>query len=154
MSIDVVDRHGYFLEDLSIGMRSIYSRTVTEADIAMFAGASGDTNPMHLDEEFAKKTRFKGRIAHGMLTASLISTIFGTKMPGPGSIYLSQNLRFTAPVRIGDTVVARVEIGAIDEDKGRVDFVCTCTVGDRVVLTGDAAIMVPRRADVKKPRAA
>ena len=112
-------------------MTAIFSKTVTEADIVLFAGISGDTNPVHLDEEFAKPTMFKGRIAHGMLTAGFISTVFGTKLPGPGCIYLSQNLKFKAPVRIGDTVRARVTVSAVDREKGRVTFATTCHVGDR-----------------------
>ncbi|MCG8695213.1 MAG: MaoC family dehydratase [Minwuiales bacterium] len=147
MSTDTSERHGHYLEDLSVGMTAVYSRTITEADIAMFAGASGDTNPIHFDEEFAQSSPFKGRIAHGMLTASFLSTVFGTKLPGPGCIYLSQTLKFTAPVRAGETVVARVEIDDIDTEKKRVHFVCTCTVGETVVVKGDATIMVPRKAD-------
>ncbi len=153
MSTDTSERHGHYLEDLSVGMTAVYSRTITEADIAMFAGASGDTNPIHFDEEFAQSSPFKGRIAHGMLTASFLSTVFGTKLPGPGCIYLSQTLKFTAPVRAGETVVARVEIDAIDTEKKRVQFVCTCTVGETVVVKGDATIMVPRKAD-QRPVAA
>ncbi len=103
MSTNFEDRHGHYLEDLVVGMTATYSRTVSEADIVMFAGASGDTNPIHFDEEFARATPFKGRIAHGMLTASFLSTIFGTKLPGPGCVSMAQNLKFTAPVRAGDT---------------------------------------------------
>jgi 3-hydroxybutyryl-CoA dehydratase len=95
---------GYFLEDLQPGMTASYARTVTEADVILFAGVSGDQNPVHLNQEFAEGTRFKGRIAHGMLTASFISTVLGNKLPGPGCIYVSQNLKFKAPVRAGDTV--------------------------------------------------
>ena len=93
---------GKYLDEISDGMTAVFSKTVTEADIVLFAGITGDTNPVHLDEEFAKPTMFKGRIAHGMLTASFISTVLGTKLPGPGCIYISQNLKFRAPVRIGD----------------------------------------------------
>jgi 3-hydroxybutyryl-CoA dehydratase len=102
--------HGYCLEDIEVGMSASYSKTVTEADILLFSGVSGDTNPVHLDQEFAAATMFKGRIAHGMLSASLLSTVFGTKLPGPGCIYLTQNLRFKAPVRAGDTVLARLPL--------------------------------------------
>ncbi len=147
MSTQIEDRHGHYLEDLSIGMTATYARTVSEADIVMFAGASGDTNPIHFDEEFASASPFKGRIAHGMLTASFLSTVFGTKLPGPGCVYMTQNLKFTAPVRAGDTVVARVQIDEIDLERKRVHFICMCTVGDATVLKGDAMIMVPRRAD-------
>jgi len=137
--------HGYYLEDLQVGMSSVYSKTVTEADIIMFAGVSGDTNPVHLDEAFAAETPFKGRIAHGMLGASLLSTVFGTKLPGPGCIYVSQDLRFKAPVRIGDTVVAKVTISEIVPEKRRVTFACECLVGDTVVIDGAATLMVNRK---------
>ena len=97
--------HGYYLEDLSEGMSAAFGKTVTDADVLMYAGVSGDTNPVHLNEEFALETPFHGRIAHGMLTAGLISTVFGTKLPGPGCIYVSQTLRFLAPVRVGETLL-------------------------------------------------
>ena len=135
---------GKYLDEISEGMTAVFSKTVTEADIVLFAGITGDTNPVHLDEEFAKPTMFKGRIAHGMLTAGFISAVFGTKLPGPGCIYLSQSLKFKAPVKIGDTVEARVTVGAVDP-KGRVTFATTCHVGDKIVLDGEAQLMVPRR---------
>ena len=138
-------KHGYFLEDLETGMESIYAKTVTDSDIIMFADVSGDTNPVHLDEAFAKLTPFGERIAHGMLSASFISTVFGTQMPGPGCIYLSQSLRFKAPVKIGDRVEARVCIKEIVADKRRVIFDTSCWVGDKMVLEGEAALMVNRR---------
>jgi 3-hydroxybutyryl-CoA dehydratase len=135
--------HGYFLEDISIGMSAKFAKTITEADIILYAGVSGDTNPVHLNAEFAENTLFKERIAHGMLSASLLSTIFGTKLPGPGSIYMNQNLNFKAPVCIGDTVVAMAKVREI---KGkRVSFDCVCTVGDTVVLDGEATLMVSKR---------
>ena len=137
--------HGHYFEDLKVGMTAVYSKTITEADILMFAGVSGDTNPLHLDHDFAAETMFKGRIAHGMLAASLLSTIFGTKLPGPGCVYISQNLRFKAPVRAGDTVVARVTVHELIPDKHRVFFHCICKVRDTVVIDGDAVIMVPAR---------
>jgi 3-hydroxybutyryl-CoA dehydratase len=138
--------HGYYLEDLQVGMSAEFSKTVTEADIVAFADVSGDTNPVHMDEAFAAATPFKGRIAHGMLGASLLSTVFGTKLPGPGCIYISQDLRFKAPVRIGDTVVARVTISEILPEKRRVTFACECRVGDTVVIDGAASLMVSRKA--------
>src|SRR5215813_14647427 len=104
------ETRGRYVDEIDAGMTAVFTKTVTEADIVLFAGISGDTNPVHLDEDFAKSTMFKGRIAHGMLSASFISTVFGTKLPGPGAIYVSQNLKFKAPVRIGDTVTARVEL--------------------------------------------
>ena len=137
--------HGKYVDEITEGMTAIFTRTVTEADILLFAGVSGDTNPVHLDEEFAKGTMFKGRIAHGMLTAGFISTVFGTKLPGPGCIYLSQSLKFKAPVRIGDTVKARVTATAIDPVKGRCTFATTAHVGDTLVVEGEAQILVPKR---------
>ena len=136
---------GYYLEDLTEGMSASFGKTITEADILMFAGVSGDTNPVHLDEEFAAATPFKGRIAHGMLTASLISTVFGTRLPGPGCIYMSQSLKFLAPVRVGETARAQVTVKAIDRERRRVTFETVCTVGGKNVLEGEAIIMVQRR---------
>jgi 3-hydroxybutyryl-CoA dehydratase len=137
--------HGHYLEDMTVGMTATYARTVTEADIVLFCGISGDVNPVHLDQEFAKQTMFKGRIAHGMLTASFISTVLGTKLPGPGCIYISQNLKFKAPVRIGDTVKARVTVTAIDQERGRITVATVCHVGDTQVIDGEAQLLVPRR---------
>ena len=140
------DLAGYFVEDLTVGQAASYAKTVTEADIVLFAGVSGDTNPVHLNQEFAAKTMFKGRIAHGMLSAGFISTVLGTKLPGPGAIYMSQSLKFKAPVRAGDTVVARATVTAIVPDKRRVTLATTCRVGDTVVIEGEAVVMVPSRA--------
>ncbi len=141
----MADTQGYFLEDLSVGMSSTYERTVSEADIALFAEVSGDKNPLHLDAEFAKTTRFKERIAHVMLSAGYISAVLGMQLPGPGAIYMSQSLRFMAPVKIGDTVTARAEITGIRADKNRVTLSTTCSVGDTVVIEGEALVMVPSR---------
>src|SRR5262252_407691 len=138
------DVHGLYLEDVALGMTAVYSRTVTEADIVLFSGVSGDVNPVHMDQEFADRTMFRGRIAHGMLTASFISTVIGTKLPGPGCIYVSQNLKFKAPVRVGDTVNARVTVTSVDEVRGRIAVETTCTVGNTVVIAGEAVLMVPR----------
>lgn len=135
--------HGYFLEDLSVGMSDLFAKTVTEADIVLFAGISGDTNPVHLNAEFAAQTMFKERIAHGMLSASFISTVFGTKLPGPGAIYMNQTLNFKAPVCIGDTVVSSVILREINGR--RVTFDCECKVGDTVVLDGEATLMVAKK---------
>ncbi|MDX2142194.1 MAG: MaoC family dehydratase [Rhodospirillaceae bacterium] len=136
----------YFFEDLQPGMAATFSKTVTEADIVNFAEISGDTNPVHLDAAYAATTMFKQRIAHGMLSVGFISAVFGTVMPGPGSIYVTQNLKFKAPVKIGDTVMARVEVtGAIPEKKF-VTFKTQCLVGDKVVIDGEATLMVPARA--------
>ncbi len=111
----------------------------------MFAGVSGDTNPVHLDDEFAKSTMFGARIAHGMLSASFISAIFGTKLPGPGCIYLAQSLKFKAPVKVGDTVVVRVTIVELIPEKQRVLFDTVCTVAGKPVLEGQAELLVPAR---------
>ena len=137
------DLNGYTLDQLSPGMRAVYQKTVTDADITLFAGVSGDTNPVHLSDEFAGATMFKGRIAHGMLSASYISTVIGTKLPGPGCIYMSQSLRFTAPVRPGDTVTTTVTVTDVNTDKKRVALDCACTVGGKPVLTGEALVLVP-----------
>jgi len=137
--------YGYAFEDLTEGMSAAYGRTVTEADIVLFAGISGDTNPVHLNEALAADSMFKGRIAHGMLSAAFISTVFGTKLPGPGCIYLSQTLKFKAPVRAGDTVVARVTVTQLVPEKRKALFKTECFVGDTLVLAGEAEIMVPKR---------
>jgi 3-hydroxybutyryl-CoA dehydratase len=130
--------NGYYIEDLEEGMTAAFGKTITDADILMFAGVSGDTNPVHLNEEFAAGTAFNGRIAHGMLTASLISTVLGTKLPGPGCIYLSQTLKFLAPVRAGDTVRAEVLLKSLDRERRRCVFETSCKVGGKNVLEGAA----------------
>ena len=137
--------YGYHFEELEVGMSAALARTITDADILMFAGVSGDTNPMHMNQELAEASMFEGRIAHGMLSASYLSTVFGTRLPGPGSIYLSQSVRFKAPVRPGDTVVARVTLTALNPARRRASFDTVCTVGGRVVLEGQAELMVPAR---------
>lgn len=137
--------HGYYLEDLEVGMEAIYAKTITEADVVMFAGISGDDNPVHINDEYAKTTPFKERIVHGMFSAALISAVLGTRLPGPGAIYVDQQLSFKAPVHINDTVVARARILEIDEKRRRVKIETTCTVGDKVVAEGVATNMVDRR---------
>lgn len=134
---------GLTIEQIDVGMEARFSKTITDADIVLFSGVSGDTNPVHLDQEYAEGTMFKGRIAHGMLSASLLSTVFGTKLPGPGCIYLSQTLKFKAPVRIGDTVVATVTAREVITAKKRVIFDCAVRVGETVVVEGEAVIMIP-----------
>lgn len=140
------DRSGYCFEDLAVGLSAATTHTVTEADIAAFAAVSGDNNPVHLDAEFAATTPFGGRVAHGLLAASYISAIFGTRLPGPGSIYIAQSLRFKAPVRLGDTVVARVTVTVLNAVKKRATFNTVCFVDDKMVLDGEAEVMVPGRA--------
>ena len=143
--------NGLFLEDLSVGQSAMFGKTVTEADIAAFAGVSGDTNPIHLHDGFAKGTRFGQRIAHGMLSGAFISTVNGTKLPGPGAVYISQTMNFMAPVLIGDTITAVATISAIDEKRRRVTLKTQCLKGDTVVIDGEAVVLVPRRAKADKP---
>ena len=142
---DSAELEGYTMEELKVGMTDIYSKTITESDINLFCAISGDTNPLHLDHEYAATTMFGGPIAHGMLAASMISTVIGTKLPGPGCVYISQNCRFKAPVRAGDTVRARVTITAIEPERRRVMLKTICTVGETLVIDGDAEVMVPSR---------
>ncbi|MCW8085781.1 MaoC family dehydratase [Sabulicella glaciei] len=133
---------GMRFEDLSVGQKARFSKTITEADILLFAAVSGDTNPVHIDAEAAKATAFGERIAHGMLSASLISTVLGTRLPGPGTIYLAQTLKFRAPVRIGDTVTATAEVTALDPARKRATLATVCTVAGKTVLEGEATVMV------------
>jgi 3-hydroxybutyryl-CoA dehydratase len=136
---------GLFLEDLSLGQSAEREWTVSEATIAAFAEVSGDANPVHLDEDYAAGTAFKGRIAHGMLAGSYISAVIGMQLPGPGTIYLSQALKFRRPVRIGDRVLARVSVTAIDEGKAHVTLSTLCSVNGKAVVEGEAVVMVSRR---------
>lgn len=137
---------GVFFEDLAVGQTASFGKTITEADIVLFAAVTGDTNPMHLNAEYAKTTIFKERIAHGMLAAGLITKVMGTQLPGPGTIYMSQTLKFRAPVRIGDTVTAVVEVTALHPEKHRVSLRTVCLVKGEPVLEGDALVSVPSRA--------
>jgi|SRR5450631_1549747 3-hydroxybutyryl-CoA dehydratase len=137
---------GYDIEDLQVGMSASFAKTITEADIVLFAAASGDNNAVHINEEFAQTTQFKGRIAHGMLSASVISAAIAGRLPGPGTIYLGQNLRFKAPVRPGDTVHAAVTVKEVIPEKRRVALTTVCTVGDKVVIDGEALVMPTSRA--------
>jgi 3-hydroxybutyryl-CoA dehydratase len=139
------DQGGTFFEDLTIGQSASFNRTVTESDILAYSELSGDTNPIHLDEDYAGRSMFKGRIAHGLLSAGFLSAVLGTKLPGPGAVYVAQTLRFKAPVRIGDHVVARVELVGLDGDRKRATFKTVCEVGDKVVIDGDAVLFVPSR---------
>lgn len=139
------DLHGYYLEDLSVGMTASYAKTITEADVVLFAGITGDDNPVHINEEFAAGTPFGQRIVHGMFSAGLISTVLGTRLPGPGAIYVDQQIRFKAPVHIGDTVTATATIIEIDERRRRVKLETVCTVKGKVVAEGVATNMVDRK---------
>lgn len=138
--------NGYDIEDLTVGMSASFTKTLTDADITMFVGVSGDNNAVHIDDEFAATTPFKGRIAHGILTASFISAAIANRLPGPGVIYLGQNLKFKAPVRPGDTVKATVTVKEIDLARGRVSLATVCTVKDTVVIEGDALVKPTSRA--------
>lgn len=136
---------GYILEELAVGMTAEKHVTVTEERIAQFAAASDDFNPVHMDEAFASKTAYRGRIAHGLLSASFGSAVVGTLLPGAGAIYLGQTLAFHKPVRIGDVVTARVTVSAIDEASARVVLRCEGYVGGELIMDGDATVRVPRR---------
>jgi 3-hydroxybutyryl-CoA dehydratase len=137
--------HGYYFEDLSVGMEASYAKKITNEDVLAFADLSGDVNPVHLSDDFAARTIFKKRIAHGFLTGSLFSTVLGTKLPGPGCIYLSQSMKFRAPVYIGDEVVATLRVTSLDADKARATLACDCAVNGKTVLEGEAVMMVDRR---------
>ena len=137
--------NGLRLEDLSLGQSAEVSHTVTDADIRAFAEVSGDNNPVHLDEDYAAATPFKTRIAHGMLSAGYISAVLGTRLPGPGAIYISQTMNFKRPVRIGDEVITRATVAAIDSEKARVTLATVCEVAGKAVVEGEAVVMVPRR---------
>ncbi len=139
------------IEDLSVGMTAALERTVSQRDVTRFAEVTGDSNPLHFDAGFAATTVFGAPIAHGILSAGYISAVIGTRLPGPGTIYLSQNLRFRAPVRIGDTVTARVTVAAVDRARRRVRLETVCRVGGEVVLDGEALVVVPERGPVAAP---
>lgn len=138
---------GYYFEDLKVGMSAAITRTVTREDIEAFSAVTGDSNPIHLDEEWAAKTRFGGRIAHGMLTGGLVSAVIGTRLPGPGNIYLKQTLEFRGPVRPGDEVTAEVRISHLEPAKRRVVLATTCRCGDAEVLRGEAVLRVQSRTE-------
>ncbi len=135
---------GYTIDQLHVGQSATIGKTITEADILLFAGVSGDVNPAHLNQEYAEQTMFKGRIAHGMLSAGLVSAVLGTKLPGFGTIYLSQTLKFKAPVKIGDTVNATLTVKEIVAEKNRVVLETVCKVKDTVVLEGEAVVLAPK----------
>ncbi len=136
---------GYILDELSVGMVAEKPVTITEGRIQAFAEASDDFNPVHMDEAFASKTAYRGRIAHGLLSASFGSAVVGTILPGAGAIYLSQTLAFHKPVRIGDVVVARITVAAVDEVSARVTLRCEGYVGEDMIMDGEAIVRVPRR---------
>ena len=140
-----IERGTICIEDMEIGMQRHVEKTITDRDIIAFAEVSTDYNPVHMDESYARDTIFGGRIAHGMLTAALISAVIGEQLPGHGTIYMGQNLKFLAPVRPGDTVRAEVRVADIDYSKRRVTLDCACRVGDTTVLKGEALVMAPSK---------
>ncbi|EON89328.1 MaoC family dehydratase [Plesiomonas shigelloides] len=131
------------LDDIQVGMSVSYSQTITDADVKSFAGISGDHNPVHVDEIFAENSRFKKRIAHGLISGSFFSALFGTKLPGPGCVYVSQSFNFKRPVYLGDTVTAIATVTSIDITKRRVFFDTVCKVKNKTVIDGVAEIYVP-----------
>jgi 3-hydroxybutyryl-CoA dehydratase len=136
---------GKTIDELKVGDSGQVQKTISETDVYLYAGITGDLNPAHLNEEYAKNTFFKTRIAHGMLTAGLISTVLGNELPGPGTVYLHQSVNFLAPVRFGDTITAIAEVAEIDADKNRVIFKTTCTNQDgTLVLDGEALVSPPK----------
>lgn len=149
--MNITTRQVYYFEDLELGMEASFAKTVTEQDIVAFAEVTGDKNPVHLDADYAAGTIFKERIAHGMLTASYISAVFGMEMPGPGVIYVSQTLNFRGPVKIGDRVIAKVRVVELYPAKRRARFDCVCSVGGKPVLEGEAMLLVPTREKQAKP---
>jgi 3-hydroxybutyryl-CoA dehydratase len=132
-------------EDLTVGMSETFAKTVASADVVGFAEVTGDRNPIHLSEHFAARTPFGTRIAHGLYTAGLISAVLGTRLPGPGAVYVSQTLNFRAPVKIGDTVEVEVVVAELTPDRRRARLACTCSVAGEVVLDGEAHVKVPSR---------
>ena len=140
MSTDI----GFTIDQMQVGMSRSYAKTLTETDIILFAAASGDINSVHLNQEYAEKTPFGGRIAHGILTAGVISACIANKLPGIGTIYLGQTLKFKAPVRPGDTVTATVTVKSLDAEKNRVVLDTVCQVAGKTVLEGEATVMAPK----------
>lgn len=136
---------GFTMDQLRLGQQAAFTKTISESDVYLYAGLTGDLNPAHVNEEYAKNTRFGGRIAHGMLSGGLISAVIGMQLPGPGAIYLSQSLKFVAPVRIGDTVTATITVRELDAAKNRavLDTVCTDRDG-QVLVAGEALVMPPK----------
>ena len=137
---------GRTMDQLNVGDFETFSKTISESDIYLFAGVSGDMNPAHIDEQYAADTFFKGRIAHGVLVGSLLSTVIGMKLPGPGTIYLEQQYKFLAPVRIGDTITARAEVVEKVEEKKKVILKTTCTNQNGIVVIDGQAVVSPPRA--------
>ncbi len=144
-----LNKHGLFIEDLNLGQEESFTKKITEKDINLFSEITGDNNPVHIDDKFAKYTIFKKRIAHGFLSGSLISTVIATKLPGPGSIYLKQDLKFLAPVFIGEKVTAKVKILEIILEKKKIILLTECYVNKKKILTGKAEILVSSKLHLK-----
>ena len=142
---------GRTIQELEVGDQAESSKTISESDIYGFAGITGDFNPAHVNEEYARGTFFKGRIAHGMLVGGLVSAVLAMQLPGPGAIYVRQSFEFKAPVRIGDTVTARVEVVAVDREKNRVQIRTSCTNQTGALVLDGEALLSPTR---RKPRSA
>lgn len=142
--VNIKELNGYAFEELEVGMSAVYSRTITDTDLRNFSGVTGDTNPMHLNEEYAGATVFKGCVVHGMLSAGLLSTVIGTRLPGPGCVYVSQSLSFKAPVYVGDTVYAKAVISELFPEKRRAKLRTYCLVKDKIVLEGEAVVQLPK----------
>lgn len=142
---DKMERSTIFIEDMEIGLSREVKKTIEDYDIRQYANISGDRNPVHLDEVYARETVFGGRVAHGMLTASLFSTVIGEHLPGNGAVYLAQTLKFLAPVRPGDEVTARLTVREIDHAKRRVTLDCVCLVREKAVVKGEAVVLVPSK---------
>lgn len=140
-----------YFEDLSVGLTERLSKVIDASDVVGFAEVTGDRNPIHLSEHFAAKTPFGTRIAHGLYTASLISAVLGTRLPGPGAVYISQTLNFRAPVKIGDTVDVNVTVAELIPEKFRARLTCTCSVGNEVVLDGEAWVKAPSKQTGGRP---
>ena len=140
-------KRGYYLDEIKIGMFAETAMVVSAEKIDTFAELSGDFNPIHVDEEFAKASMFGGRIAHGALSASLISAILGNDLPGPGAIFVELNMRFRRPAMMGDEVTARAEVQEINERTGRVKMKVSCSVNGKQIIRGDAGVMVPKRPE-------
>lgn len=143
--LDNAPRGTICIEELAIGMSRSLRKVVTDRDIELFAEVSTDHNPVHLDDDYARDTIFQGRIAHGMLTAGLISAVIGEQLPGHGTVYMGQTLKFMAPVRPGDMVLAEVTVRDIDHSKRRATLDCACSVDGKTVLRGEATVLVPSR---------
>jgi 3-hydroxybutyryl-CoA dehydratase len=140
-----------YFEDLAVGMTEALKKTIDSADVVGFAEVTGDRNPIHLSEHFAAQTPFGTRIAHGLYTASLISAVLGTRLPGPGAVYISQTLNFRAPVKIGDTVDVEVTVAELMPEKRRARLACMCSVAGETVLDGEAWVKVPSKEGGGRP---